>query len=94
MDVRFKLYNTQGIPAWKVEQSEANFKKHYSKHLKKIEELLVQKGESETPVEIKIDIDLKNGKIFPPIVHVGTETDKDLDKYQELKKEILSILPA
>lgn len=94
MEVRFKLYNTQGMPAWKVEQSESNFKKHYSKFLKKIEDLLAQKGETNTKVEIKIDIDIKNGKIFPPLVYIGNDTEEDAVKYLGLKNEILAILPS
>jgi|GEM_PF-3765366 len=93
MEVRYKFYNTQGMPAWKLEQTENNFKKHYSKLMSQIESLLVQKGEADTRVEIQIDIDLKNGKVFPPLVVIGNETEEDYEKYQQLKNEILAILP-
>lgn len=93
MDVRFKFYNASGMPAWKLEQTENNFKKHYNKVFAKIEELLIQRGESGTKVEIKIDIDLKNGKVFPPIVQIG-DAEADFDRYQDLKNEILALLPS
>ncbi|MDJ1483943.1 hypothetical protein QNI16_25835 [Cytophagaceae bacterium YF14B1] len=93
MDVQFKLYNTIGQPTWKIEQYQQTVKSQYKQPLNEIQELLYEQGETNTQINISIEIDIKNERVFPPVITIGDGTEEQTMKYQNLKKKIVRLLP-